>query len=181
MIEQKINAFFGDGESTGFGTGWWSGILSAFFGFLSFGAVLCLHFPRLLSSPELRPHYPMHTMRVLIQCLIVGAVLFGVISSILRRKRILALSGMLLAIAATALGGSSVPINETPRGGLAIGLCFSLAMSRLLEGFIYGITPFDARTFLVVACVLLAIAVTASVLPALRLVRLDPATTLRQD
>jgi len=72
VIEQKINKFFGDDESTGFGTSWWSGILSAFFGFLSFGGVLCLHFPQLLSSPELRPHYPMHTMRVLIQGLIVG-------------------------------------------------------------------------------------------------------------
>src|SRR2546422_7789548 len=51
----------------------------------------------------------------------VGAILFGVISSILRKKKILALTGMLLAIAATALGGSSVQINETPHGGLAIG------------------------------------------------------------
>src|SRR4029077_3428488 len=93
VIEQKINEFFGDAESTGFGTGWWSGILSAFFGFLSFGAVLCLHFPQLLSSPELRPHYPMHTLRVLIQCLIVGAIFFGVISSILRKKKILAIDG----------------------------------------------------------------------------------------
>src|SRR5438046_10233358 len=98
MIEQKINEFFGDAESTVFGTGWWTGILSAFFGFLSFGGVLCLHFPQLLSSPELRPHYPMHTMRVLIQGLIVGAVLFGIISSILRKKKTLALAGMLLAI-----------------------------------------------------------------------------------
>ena len=51
-------------------------------GFLAFGAVLCLHFPQLLTSPELRMHYPMHTMRVLIQCLIVGGIVFGVISSI---------------------------------------------------------------------------------------------------
>jgi hypothetical protein len=72
LIEEKINRFFGDAESTGFGTGWWSGILAAFFGFLSFGAVLCLHFPQLLTSPELRTHYPMHVMRVLIECLIVG-------------------------------------------------------------------------------------------------------------
>ena len=136
VLEQKINQFFGDGESTGFGTGWWSGILSAFFGFLSFGGVLCLHFPRLLSSPDLRPHYPMHTMRVLIQCLIVAAILFGVISSLLRKKKILALSGMLLAIAATALGGSSVPINETPRGGLGIGLDWFL-LDLLLMALIY--------------------------------------------
>src|SRR5205814_1621100 len=136
VIEQKINAFFGDAESTGFGTGWWSGILSAFFGFLSFGAVLCLHFPQLLSSPELRPHYPMHAMRVLIQCLIVAAILFGVISSILRKKKILALTGMLLAIAATALGGSSVQINETPHDGLAIGLDWFL-LDMLLMALIY--------------------------------------------
>ena len=103
MIEQQLNEFFGDAESTDFGTGWWSGILSAFFGFLSFGGVLCLHFPQLLSSPELRPHYPMHTMRVLIQCLIVGSIVFGIISSIRRKKKILAFSGMLLAVVATAL------------------------------------------------------------------------------
>lgn len=136
MIEQKINEFFGDAESTGFGTGWWSGILSAFFGFLSFGGVLCLHFPRLLSSPELRPHYPMRTMRVLIQLLIVGAILFGVISAILRKKKILALTGMLLAIGATALGGSSVPINGTVHGGLAIGLDWFL-LDMFLMALIY--------------------------------------------
>src|SRR5262249_31400056 len=112
VIEQKINQFFGDTESTGFGTGWWSGVLSAFFGFLSFGAVLCLHFPQLLSSPELRPHYPMHLIRVLIQFLIVGAILFGVISSIKRKKKILGLTGMLLAIAATAWGESIFQINQ---------------------------------------------------------------------
>src|SRR5258708_14435700 len=136
VIEQKINQFFGDAESTGFGTGWWSGILSAFFGFLSFGGVLCLQITQLLSSPELRPHYPMHTMRVLIQCLIVAAILFGVISSILRKKKILALTGMLLAIAATALGGSSVQINEAPHGGLAIGLDWFL-LDMLLMALIY--------------------------------------------
>jgi hypothetical protein len=56
-FEQKIAKVFGDAESTGFGTGWWSGILSAFFGFLAFGAVLCLHFPQMLTSPELRLHW----------------------------------------------------------------------------------------------------------------------------
>jgi sterol desaturase/sphingolipid hydroxylase (fatty acid hydroxylase superfamily) len=122
VLEQKVNEFFGDAESTGFGTGWWSGVLSAFLGFLSFGAVVCLHFPQVLSSPELRPHYPMHAMRLLIQGLIVGAILFGIIASIRRKKKNLALTGMLLAIGATALGGSSVQINQTMHNGPAIGL-----------------------------------------------------------
>ena len=73
MLEQKINETFGDDEPTGFGTGWWSGVLSAFFGVLAFGAVVCLHFPQLLSSPELRPYYPMDLMRMLIQGVIVAS------------------------------------------------------------------------------------------------------------
>ena len=136
MIEQRLNQFFGDAESAGFGTGWWSGILSAFFGFLAFGGVLCLHFPELLSSPELRPHYPMHAMRVLMQCLIVGGIFFGVIAAIKRKKRVLALTGMLLAIAAAALGGSSVPINGTVHGGIGIGLDWFL-LDLFLTALIY--------------------------------------------
>ena len=77
MLEEKVNRVFGDEEPKEFGTGWWSGVLSAFFGFLSFGAVLCLHYPQLLTAPELRPRYPMHVMRILIQGLIVGAIIFG--------------------------------------------------------------------------------------------------------
>jgi len=122
MIEEKINQFFGDTESSGYGTGWWSGILSCFFGLLAFGSVLVLHFPQILSSPELRPHYPMQIMRLLIQGLIVGAIVCGVISSLLRKKRILALTGILFAVLASALGGSSVPINESLSEGPAIGL-----------------------------------------------------------
>jgi sterol desaturase/sphingolipid hydroxylase (fatty acid hydroxylase superfamily) len=140
MIEQKINEFFGDAESTDFGTGWWSGILSAFFGFLAFGGVLCLHFPQLLTSPELRPHYSLHAIRLLIQGLIVTAVVLSVISSILRKKKILALTGLLLAIAATAWGGSSVKINGPLHNGPAIGLDWFL-LDMLLMGIIY--TPLE--------------------------------------
>jgi sterol desaturase/sphingolipid hydroxylase (fatty acid hydroxylase superfamily) len=123
VLEQKIKETFGDDEPTGFGTGWWTGVLSAFFGLLSFGAVVCLHFPQLLSSPNLRPHYPMHLMRVLIQSLILGAIALGVVSAFLRRKKILGLTGMSFALFAALLGGSSVAINETTlHAGPAIGL-----------------------------------------------------------
>jgi sterol desaturase/sphingolipid hydroxylase (fatty acid hydroxylase superfamily) len=113
VLERKIHETFGDDDPTGFGTGWWSGILSTFFGIVGFGAVLCLHFPQLLSSADLRPHYPMHIMRMAIQAIIVAAIVLGVISAMLRRKKVLGLTGMLFALAATWLGGASVPINET--------------------------------------------------------------------
>jgi len=122
MLEQRINERFGDNDPSGFGTGWWSGVLSAFFGLLSFGAVICLHFPQLLSSPDLRPYYPMAFMRLVIQALIVGAILFGVASAMLRRKKILALTGILFALIASLIGGASVPINQDLHNDPAIGL-----------------------------------------------------------
>src|SRR6185369_12490831 len=122
MLEQKINEFFGDDEPGGFGTGWWSGVLSAFFGALAFGGVIVLHFPQLLSSPELRPHYTLQAIRILLQCVIAGALVFGVVSAMLRRKKVLAFTGMLLALGATLLGGASVEINEPLHDGMAIGL-----------------------------------------------------------
>ena len=136
MLEQKINEVFGDEDPSGFGTGWWSGVLSLFFGVLAFGSVLVLHYPQILSSPELRPHYPMDMMRTLIQAVIGAAIICGIISSILRKKKILGLSGMLLAVAATALGGSSVPINETLADGPAIGLDWFL-LDLFLMALIY--------------------------------------------
>jgi sterol desaturase/sphingolipid hydroxylase (fatty acid hydroxylase superfamily) len=136
VIEQKINDVFGDADPTVFGTGWWSGVSSVFLGFLSFGAVLCLRFPQLLTVPQFRAHYPLHAIRILIECLILGATVFGILSSILRRKKILAVTGLLLAIAATALGGSSVRINETLHDGPAIGLDWFL-LDLLLTAAIY--------------------------------------------
>ena len=137
MLEQKINELFGDNDPTGFGTGWWSGVLSAFFGLLAFGAVACLHFPRLLTSPELRPFYSMYVIRLLIQAVIVGAIVFGVVSAMLRRKKILALTGMVFALGATLLGGASVPINDTLREGPAIGLDWFL-LDMLLMTLIFS-------------------------------------------
>ena len=87
MLEQKINEMFGDDEPTGFGTGWWSGVLSAFFGILAFGAVVSLHLPSASVVAETRTHYPMPLMRMLIQAVIVAAKVLGVASASLRNER----------------------------------------------------------------------------------------------
>ena len=137
MLEQKIEEVFGDDEPTTFGSGWWSGVLSAFLGLLALGAVVVLHFPQVLSSPELRPYYPMALMRMLIQGVIVAAIILGVISAMLRRKKALALLGMLCALGATLLGGASVPINEDLGKGPAIGLDWFL-LDMLLMTLIFS-------------------------------------------
>src|SRR5262245_65958653 len=82
----------------------------------------------------------MYLIRMLIQTVIVAAIIFGVVSAILRRKKILVLSGMLLALAATLWGGASVPINETLHEVPSIGLDWFL-LDMLLMTLIYS--PFE--------------------------------------
>jgi predicted permease len=64
--------------------------------------------------------------------------------------------------------------------GLAIGLAAAAALVRLARGLLYGIQPGDPLTFGAVAVVMLAAALLACLVPALRAMRVDPVTALRQ-
>ncbi|MBV9879646.1 MAG: ABC transporter permease [Gemmatirosa sp.] len=65
--------------------------------------------------------------------------------------------------------------------GLAVGLFGALAVTRLLRGLLFGVTPHDPMTLGGVALVLAAVGVAACWLPAARAARVDPAVVLRAD
>ncbi|HTM24919.1 MAG TPA: ABC transporter permease [Vicinamibacterales bacterium] len=65
--------------------------------------------------------------------------------------------------------------------GIALGLGGAAACTRLLESWLYGVTPLDPRVFTASAVGMLAIAVTASYLPARRAARVDPVIALRTE
>ena len=65
--------------------------------------------------------------------------------------------------------------------GIGIGLALSLAVSRLLQGMLFGLTPTDALTFVGVTAVLAGVAMLASWLPARRAARVDPMQSLRYE
>jgi hypothetical protein len=65
--------------------------------------------------------------------------------------------------------------------GLAAGLVFSALALRVMRGVLYGVGIYDARTIAGVVPTLLLIAVVATALPALRVARIDPANTLRDE
>ena len=105
------------GEPTTLGSGWISGVLSAALGAIGLGAVLCFHFPGLLTVPELRELYPVPYIRGLLHLVLVGSFVLGVISVCLRRRKMLGTIGITLTLIAALLGGSRVPIEgELTRG-----------------------------------------------------------------
>jgi len=65
--------------------------------------------------------------------------------------------------------------------GIAAGLLLAFGGTRLLAGFLYGVSPFDVVTFTAVPLLLLGIALLASLLPARRASRVDPIVALRAE
>jgi putative ABC transport system permease protein len=64
--------------------------------------------------------------------------------------------------------------------GLLLGLSISLVLTRLVRGLLFGISAVDPLTLAAVTVVLLLIAVGACWLPALKAMRIDPVTAIRQ-
>jgi lathosterol oxidase len=112
----------GRGTGRAFGSGWVAGVLSVTCGALGYGAVLCLLFPDLLTTPDGRALYPMGPIRFLIHALLVVGFVLGLLSAILRRRKTLGLTGLALTTAATLLGGSGVEIADPVTGRHALGL-----------------------------------------------------------
>ncbi|MGC2301295.1 MAG: ABC transporter permease [Acidobacteriaceae bacterium] len=65
--------------------------------------------------------------------------------------------------------------------GLAIGLAIALALGRFTASVLYGTSGTDLLTFVTVSLVLLATAVAAVLVPALRAAHVEPTTALRYE
>jgi len=65
--------------------------------------------------------------------------------------------------------------------GIVLGLAGALAGARLVSSLLYGVQPTDAVTFAVAPCVLAAVALMASYIPAQRAMRVNPMMALRNE
>jgi putative ABC transport system permease protein len=63
--------------------------------------------------------------------------------------------------------------------GIAIGVAGAAALSRFLEGMLFGLTPLDSTTFAAVSGLLAGVALVASGVPARRAARVDPVVSIK--
>jgi putative ABC transport system permease protein len=92
--------------------------------------------------------------------------------------------GIRMALGATPRGVLGLVLRSAVRltlAGTLLGLLGAVAASRLLRGLLFEVRPLDATTFLVVSAVVVAAALLASLLPALRATHVDPMTALRAE
>jgi predicted permease len=115
--------------------------------------------------------------------LLLAAVgIYGLIAnSVAERTREL---GIRLALGATvpqAMRAVALPGVALALAGVIVGSVLAGFASQLLRHLVWGVRPGDPLTFAAVGLVLLGVAAAASFLPALRVTRLNPAETLRQE
>jgi ABC-type antimicrobial peptide transport system permease subunit len=106
--------------------------------------------------------------------------IYGVLSFLVRaRTREI---GIRVAVGATPREVAALVVRQALRWtaiGAVIGIGLALALTRLLESFLYGINATDPWTFGGVTLLLVIVALAAALIPALRASRLEPTVALR--
>ena len=121
-LDRWFDRLFNDTESSKVGSGWISGTASVFFGSVALLGVIAFWFPQVLTTQAFRDRYPVGVLRALVEVLIGLAFLLGATSLMLRKRKVLGVTGMALSFAALLAGGGSVPIESDFTQPYTIGL-----------------------------------------------------------
>lgn len=108
--------------------------------------------------------------------------LYGVLSYIVSQQT--REIGVRVALGATSRGVISYVLGKglaLAAAGVAVGLVIAFALSRVIRGMLYEVSPADPLTFVAVPLVLLALAMLACYIPARRATRVDPIVALRAE
>ncbi len=65
--------------------------------------------------------------------------------------------------------------------GIAVGVAGALALTRVMQSLLFGVSPTDPLTFTIVPLLLCGVAFLASWLPARRAAKVDPMVALRHE
>jgi putative ABC transport system permease protein len=113
---------------------------------------------------------------------LVAIGIYGVMAfAVVQRTREI---GIRMALGARRRQVLSLVVRDTilvTGAGLVLGIGGAMWSSRLFEGLLYGITPLDRSTYVVVAIAVVAIAMIAAVVPARRASTVDPVAALRAE
>jgi putative ABC transport system permease protein len=115
--------------------------------------------------------------------LVLSAIgIYGVLSYLVTRRR--REIGIRLAIGARRMQVLRMVLQSAlglALAGIVLGLVAAAWASRLMTGLLHGVTPGDPGTFVAVGAALVLVATLASLVPALRATRIDPAVALRSE
>jgi putative ABC transport system permease protein len=118
----------------------------------------------------------------IVAALLAAVGIYGVIAySVEQRTRELGVRVALGAPAGRILRLVTTEVVSLAVGGLVIGLVASMMLGRWMTSLLYQVSAADPLTFATIAVVALMTALLASLIPALRAIRVDPVKALRAE
>jgi predicted permease len=131
---------------------------------------------------------PQRLLMVLLASMATAAVFLAalgihglVAASVNERTREMGIRVALGATPGATLRAIAIPAMVLAGVGAVLGCLGAAGATRIMASMLFGVSAVDPATFAGVVALLLLVAAVASLLPALRILRLDPATSLRAE
>jgi ABC-type antimicrobial peptide transport system permease subunit len=102
-------------------------------------------------------------------------------SGVAERTRELGIRMALGATVGQTIRDAALPGIAAAAAGLLVGCAIAYGVSGLIRSLLWGVKENDPMTYIAVVASLLAVAIAASVIPALRVRTLDPVSLLRSE
>ncbi len=124
-------------EVRGFGSGWFSGFFALLFAVCGFGMVVALRYPGWFSTPELQAVKDWQGFRGMVHVFLLIAYGLSLLSLLLRPRKALGATALVIAVVAALIGGANVQPAETHDWGVFFGIDF-FVVNLLATGFMFA-------------------------------------------
>jgi sterol desaturase/sphingolipid hydroxylase (fatty acid hydroxylase superfamily) len=124
-------------EARGFGTGWFSGFFGIVLAIAGLSFVAALRWPELFAMPELQAVRNWAGFRTLIHVTLLTSYALALLSLLLRPRKAIGMTALVIALGATILGGAGVQPNETRDWGIFFGVDF-FAINMIATGLMFA-------------------------------------------
>lgn len=121
----------------GFGTGWFAGFFAIVLALAGLCFVAALRWPDWFAMPELARLRDMAWFRPMVHSTLLGAYALALLSLLLRPRKVLGATALLVALGASIMGGAAVQPQETRDWGIFFGIDF-FAVNLIASGLMFA-------------------------------------------
>ncbi|WP_336969436.1 sterol desaturase family protein [Sphingobium aromaticiconvertens] len=120
-----------------FGSGWFSGFFGLLLAIAGLCMVMALRWPDWFAMPELAMVREWGGLRPLVHFLLIGGYALALLSLLLRPRKAIGATALVIALLATLLGGAEVQPRETHDWGIFFGVDF-FAVNMIATGLMFA-------------------------------------------
>ncbi len=124
-------------EARGFGTGWFAGFFGILLAAIGLAFVAALRWPDWFAMPELALLRDKSGFRAAVHIILLSSYGLSLLSLLLRPRKALGITGLVVALAAIIMGGAAVQAHESRDWGIFFGLDF-FAVNMVATGLMFA-------------------------------------------